>query len=119
MTVDHEQLVLDAAAAILRARGEGAKADAILGKRAVGQRGRASTYEPGPDATVLQRRVYERMRASGRNQYSLAKEAGLGDDFVREIFRGRNKDPGALRMSKLAKVLNCSIEYLIGENDEP
>lgn len=119
MTIDHEQLVLDAAAAILRARGEHERADAVAGGLASRRRGRVSAWEPGPEATVLQRRVWDRMRTMGSNQFRLASDVGLGRDAVRDILRGKVRSPGAVSLSKLAKGLGTSIDYLIGETDEP
>lgn len=119
MTPDHEQMVLEAAAAIWRARGEHERADLICGKLPGKRGGRVSEWSPGPNATVLQRRIHERMIASGSNSFRLATEAGLGRDFVRDLFRGKVKSPSALSLSRLAKALKTSSDYLLGETDEP
>lgn len=116
MTIDHEQLVLDAAAAILRARGENKKADTLLGKG--GARGRA-IVAPADSATVLQKRTYERLVDVNESQRSISKRAGLGPDFIRCIMDGRSKDPGAAKLFKLAAALKCSPQYLLGLSDEP
>lgn len=63
-------------------------------------------------------RVVERMEALGLTAHSAAKQAGLGPDFVRDIIRGRTKDPSSWRLRLLAEVLQCSAEYLLGLTDE-
>ncbi|WP_206677295.1 helix-turn-helix transcriptional regulator [Caulobacter sp. SSI4214] len=63
-------------------------------------------------------RIRERMRALDLNPYSAARKAGLGESFVRDIMRNKVRHPSAERLSKLAFALECSLAYLLGE-DEP
>lgn len=64
-------------------------------------------------------RIEERMAALGLNPTSTAKLAGFGADYVRDLFRGRVKDPGAWRLRQLAEVLACDPDYLLGLADAP
>lgn len=74
----------------------------------------ASPYTP---ETELQRRLRERMAAMGLNPFSAAKKAGLHPDYVRNILRGKAKQPSAERLAKLAEALEVSLPYLMGEPD--
>ena len=71
-----------------------------------------------PEETVLQRRVRERLDALGLKAAPLAKSAGLGESFVRDILRGRTASPSAANLQKLAAALDTSAEYLLGETDD-
>lgn len=60
------------------------------------------------------------MAARGLNPYSTARMAGVGDSYVRDIQRGKVKDPSAVKLLQVAKVLHCTVEYLLtGEGDTP
>lgn len=63
-------------------------------------------------------RIEERMAALGLNPYAAAKLAGLGPDYVRDLIRGKVKQPSAHRLSELARVLEASPEYLMGTRDD-
>ncbi len=63
-------------------------------------------------------RIEARMSALGLNPYSTAKKAGLGPDYVRDLIRGKVKEPSASRLRDLAIALECSPDFLIGESDE-
>lgn len=64
--------------------------------------------------TVLAERIKERMAALGLNACRTATKAALGRSYVRDILRGRISEPGSHRLQKLAAVLECSPEYLLG-----
>jgi transcriptional regulator with XRE-family HTH domain len=53
----------------------------------------------------------------GLNQLSTAKRAGLGADYVRDILRGKIKEPSGVKLSQLAAALECSTAYLLGQDD--
>lgn len=59
-------------------------------------------------------RLEQRINELGMNPYSTAKKAGLGPDYVRDLLRGKVKQPSASRLRELAKALDCSPEYLMG-----
>ena len=63
-------------------------------------------------------RLETRILTLGLNPYSTAKKAGLGADYVRDLLRGKVKQPSASRLRQLAVVLQCSPEYLMGIGDE-
>jgi transcriptional regulator with XRE-family HTH domain len=65
------------------------------------------------------KRLEKRIDEMGLNPYSTAKKAGLGPDYVRDLLRGKVKQPSAARLRELAIALNCSPEYLMGVEDEP
>jgi transcriptional regulator with XRE-family HTH domain len=59
-------------------------------------------------------RLKSRMREMGLNQLSTAKAAHLGEDYVRDLVRGKVKQPSATRLTQLAEALHCSPGYLMG-----
>lgn len=59
-------------------------------------------------------RLEERAQEKGFNAYSLAKAACLTEDTVRDIIRGKVKDPGASKLAKIARVLGTTVEELLG-----
>ncbi len=67
--------------------------------------------------SALAERIRERMDALGLNPYSAAKKAELGESFVRDILKGKVKSPSAKRLAKLALALECSLNYLLGEEE--
>lgn len=66
----------------------------------------------------LAQRIRERMDALGLNPFSAAQRAGLGEAYVRDILRGKSKNPSADKLGKLAVALETSLTYLIS-GDEP
>ena len=62
-------------------------------------------------------RLKARMSAVGLNQRSLAVEAGLHEDRVRNILRGRSRNPRADTVDALAMVLGVSATWLLGQTD--
>jgi transcriptional regulator with XRE-family HTH domain len=62
-------------------------------------------------------RIEARMKLLGLNPYSAAKRAGLGGDYVRDIVRGRVRNPSTERLGKLAEALECSLYYLLGQDE--
>lgn len=67
------------------------------------------------DSAILRERIQARLEALGLSQLAAAKKAGQNADFVRDILHGRVKDPGAMRLAKLARALETSVSYLLGE----
>lgn len=62
--------------------------------------------------TALQKNVRRLLVERDLNAYQAAKEAGLGDSFVRDILRGKAKSPSGENLAKLAAVLKASVEEL-------
>ncbi len=65
--------------------------------------------------TVLVERIKIRMDALGLNACRAATMATLGRTYVLDILRGKVSDPGARSLQKLAAVLECSPDYLLGD----
>jgi transcriptional regulator with XRE-family HTH domain len=64
-------------------------------------------------------RVRKRLEALGLNPNSASQKAGLNRDYVRDILRGRIREPSALRLSKLANALECEPQDLLGDEIAP
>lgn len=62
-------------------------------------------------------RLKERLAALDLSPNAASQKAGLGRDYVRDILRGRIKEPSALRLRRLSDVLQCSPEYLLGKEE--
>lgn len=70
-------------------------------------------HYPGMES-ILQKRLRERMEELGVKPAPLAKKAGLGDSFVRDILRGKTRSPSADNLVKLSRALGTTPEYLTG-----
>lgn len=68
--------------------------------------------------TSLQKRVRSRMDDLKLNAYQAARKAGLGDSFVRDILRGKTKNPNVDNLAKLADALETNIEWLYGKGED-
>jgi transcriptional regulator with XRE-family HTH domain len=67
---------------------------------------------------ILKDRITSRMQALGKNPSSVALEAGLGRSAVRDILSGKAKNPGFITISAIARALDCSSQYLMGDMEE-
>jgi len=70
-------------------------------------------------STTLLNRIDERLEALGKSPEGASREAGLGRDFIRTLRRRPETSPRAENLAKLASVLACSVDYLLGVTDEP
>lgn len=68
--------------------------------------------------TSLQKRLRIRMDMLGLNAYQIAKKAGLGDSFVRDILRGKTRSPNSENLAKLATALDTTLDWFLGEHDD-
>ena len=68
--------------------------------------------------TALATNIREKLQERGITTYSLEKEAGLKPKAVRNILLGHSNNPSAAVLMSIAKVLNCSIDELLGEEEE-
>ena len=64
--------------------------------------------------TSLQKRLKLRMDMMGLNALQTAKRAGLGDSFVRDILRGRTRNPSFENLTKLASALQTTTDWFYG-----
>lgn len=62
-------------------------------------------------------KIKEKMDSQHLTVHALEKEAGLKPQAVRNILWGKSKNPGAAVLKGIAKVLNCSIDELLGDNN--
>ena len=62
----------------------------------------------------LQSELRRRMVAHGYNQKSLARTAGLNETAVRDILKGRSRNPRIDTLEALSRVLACSVLDLRG-----
>ncbi len=59
------------------------------------------------------------MDAKGLKAAPLAKRIGKGESFVRDILRGKTRSPGGEGLHDLAREVDTTPAYLIGETDDP
>jgi hypothetical protein len=65
----------------------------------------------------LQERIPLRLEAIGKKAAPAAKEAGLGDSFIRDILR-KGTMPSAKNLAQLALALRTTDDYLLGRTDK-
>nr|WP_239427496.1 helix-turn-helix transcriptional regulator [Acetobacter ascendens] len=62
-----------------------------------------------PVADELERR----MALLGLSQKALARKAGVGDTYVRDILKGKSRNPGGEKLECIAAVLGCTARDLL------
>lgn len=65
-----------------------------------------------PTASPLAREIYKRMREKGLTAAALAKLADRDPGYIRDIFRGRSKNPKSVELQTVADALGCKLEDL-------
>jgi len=60
-------------------------------------------------------RLQERLDTLGMNPAQASRLAGLSRDTIRNIMRGQSKNARSDTISALARILQCSVPYLLGE----
>ncbi|RSC37328.1 LexA family transcriptional regulator [Agrobacterium sp. FDAARGOS_525] len=65
--------------------------------------------------TSLQKRLRIRMDILGMNAYETANKAGLGPSFVRDILRGKSRNPTIEKLEKLAAALNTTVDWFLAD----
>ena len=61
---------------------------------------------------MLADQVRQARERAGLSTYALAKQSGIGVATIADIEAGRNTNPGIVTMTKLANVLNVSLDEL-------
>lgn len=61
----------------------------------------------------LKNRVRDRLQAMGKTPRAASVDAGLHPDTIRNVLRERSKQPRADSLMKLARALDCSMDWLI------
>ncbi len=69
-------------------------------------------------AGIVAERIRARLDALGKTARGASLEAGLSPDAIRGVLRGMSKTPRGETLQRLARVLDCSITYLLGESDD-
>lgn len=69
--------------------------------------------------SILADRISKRLEATGQTARSASLRAGLGADAIRNILTGRSGSPKVSTLRALAHVLDTTIPYLAGAQDEP
>jgi transcriptional regulator with XRE-family HTH domain len=73
-----------------------------------------------PDAeTALVRLLRQRMNEVEIRPKALALKAGLGDTYVRDILKGRSRNPKAAELAKLARALDMDAAALMAAASTP
>lgn len=68
--------------------------------------------------TSLQKRLRIRMDMLAMNAFQTAKKAGLGESFVRDILRGKSRNPGVDKLEKLAAALDTTVDWFLTDADQ-
>lgn len=69
--------------------------------------------------TPMGRRIRARLDALGIMEREASRRAGFGLSYVGDVVHGRSKAPTAARLETLARVLECDLDYLIGNQSQP
>lgn len=65
--------------------------------------------------SILKTRLKDLMKDRGHNMKSLSLAAGLSETYVRSILN-RGREPSVQNLSRIAKELNCTPAYLLGDD---
>lgn len=68
--------------------------------------------------TSLQKRLKMRMDMLGMNAFQTAKKAALGESFVRDILRGKSRNPGVDKLEKLAAALETTVDWFLAGGEQ-
>tara|TARA_B100001248_G_scaffold239629_1_gene205015 strand:- start:498 stop:908 length:411 start_codon:yes stop_codon:yes gene_type:complete len=67
---------------------------------------------------IFRTRLIETIKIRGISPARLARLMGKGESAVKDIIYGRSRSPGIEMVSAIAKELDCTVAYLIGEIDD-
>lgn len=70
------------------------------------------------NASELARRIDSRLQRLGISARAASIKAGLDQDTIRNIRRGKSVSPRGESLNKLARVLECPVEYLLGHDGD-
>jgi hypothetical protein len=68
---------------------------------------------------IVAERIQARLEALGKNPSGVALEAGLGRSSVRDIITGRVSSSRLDTLRRLTGPLECTLDYLTGDSDDP
>lgn len=69
--------------------------------------------------SLLIERIRARLDALGLRPATAARAAGLHPDYLRNILEGKSLSPRADKLAQLARVLQCDLPYLLGQDPAP
>lgn len=73
-----------------------------------------------PTESPLAQRIAKRMERLQLNNSQLGRLSETSETFVRDILRGKSKNPGPEKLAKIAAALGTSLEWLVkGEEEAP
>ena len=76
----------------------------------------AATRDSGTrDSKVLIDRLQRLLNERAISARALSRQAGLGDTYVNDVLSGKNASPSIPAVQAIAKALDTSIAYLVGE----
>jgi len=67
------------------------------------------------DSNVLVERLQRLLNEGEISARALSRQAGLGDTYVNDVLTGKNASPSIPAVQAIAKALDTSIAYLVGE----
>lgn len=76
------------------------------------------TMENTADSPLAQR-ITKRMERLHLNNSQLGRLSGTSETFVRDILRGKSKNPGPEKLAKVAEALGTTLEWLVKGEDGP
>lgn len=68
--------------------------------------------------SVLKERIQDRLTSLGLSQFEAAKLTGKDTHFIYDFFVDKKRSFKGDGMYRLAVVLHCSVDYLLGRQDE-
>ena len=68
--------------------------------------------------TILVKRLKSAMKEKELNPSGLAEAACVGSTFVYDILKGKSKNPTTSKLSSVAEILDVSVSWLYGEEEE-
>lgn len=69
------------------------------------------------DLNYFRSHIKEELKKEGLTLSSLSQKADLSEDTLRSLIYGKSQDVKLSTITKIAEVLDCSIDYLIGRYD--
>jgi phage repressor protein C with HTH and peptisase S24 domain len=69
--------------------------------------------------TVVAREIERRRKLLGKTPRGLSLEAGLKPNYVRDILIGQSRNPAPEKLAKIAAVLGCTLDDLVGNAKGP
>ena len=65
-----------------------------------------------PDASPVAREVHRRATEQGFTQKGLAVASGVNETYVRDLYKGKSKNPKGDQIEKIARALGCTVDDL-------